>query len=170
MAYTQEPFPDSLSERTVAKYGPGAPFRHRETVRGWIEDIFLRHRHLLELNTTVERALKNNQGEWVITLRKETPAKDYWWEETFDALVVATGHYNVPWIPNIPGIVEFDSRFPGKILHSKHFRGPQEFEGKVCFKHKVSPLGLPRILTVSEARRYRGWVRLFARNHPRDTT
>ncbi|KAM0326977.1 hypothetical protein ACHAQA_006098 [Verticillium albo-atrum] len=132
MSFTQEPFPDKLSERTLAKYGPRAPFRHREVVREWVQDIFVRNGNdkFLELSTTVERAVKNEAGEWVLTLRKETPGKDYWWEERFDALVVASGHYNVPWIPDIPGLVEFDERFPGKILHSKHFRGSENFHGK----------------------------------------
>ncbi|KAM0274377.1 hypothetical protein ACHAQH_007914 [Verticillium albo-atrum] len=133
MSFTQEPFPDKLSERTLTKYGPRAPFRHREIVREWVQDIFVRDGNdkLLELNTTVERAVKTEAGEWVVTLRKETPGKDYWWEERFDALVVASGHYNVPWIPDIPGLIEFDARFPGKILHSKHFRGSESFEGKL---------------------------------------
>ncbi|CRK20906.1 hypothetical protein BN1708_012973 [Verticillium longisporum] len=110
MSFTREPFPDKLSERTLAKYGPRAPFRHREVVREWVQEIFVRNGNdkLLELNTTVERAVKNEQQEWVLTLRKETPGKDYWWEERFDALIVASGHYNVPWIPDIPGIVDFD--------------------------------------------------------------
>ena len=132
MSYTDRPFPDTLSERVLAHYGPGAPFRHRELIREWVEGIFLRdgNDRLLELNTTVERAEKK-AGEWVLTLRKETPGKNYWWQESFDALVVATGHYQVPWFPTIPGLVEYDERFPGRVLHSKHFRDGTKFKGKV---------------------------------------
>ncbi|CRK15454.1 hypothetical protein BN1723_010682 [Verticillium longisporum] len=131
MSFTREPFPDKLSERTLAKFGPRAPFRHREVVREWVQEIFVRNGNdkLLELNTTVERAVKNEQQEWVLTLRTETPGKDYWWEERFDALIAASGHYNVPWIPDIPGLVDYDVKFPGKIQHSKHFRGPESFAG-----------------------------------------
>lgn len=122
MSYTQEPFPDQLSERTLRQYGPGAPFRHRETIRSWVEKIFVKNGtdKFLELGTTVERAVKEGD-EWVLTLRKEGPGKDYWWREWFDALVVATGHYNIPWFPEIPGLAEYDERFPGRIIHSKHF-------------------------------------------------
>lgn len=141
MSYTQEPFPDTLSERVLKKYGPDAPFRHREVVRQWIEGIFLRggyhDKKVLELNTTVERAEKKD-GEWILTLRKETQGgSDYWWQERFDALVVATGHYNVPWFPEVPGLLEYDARFPGRIVHSKHFRNGNKYKGKVSF---VSPL------------------------------
>lgn len=132
MSYTQEPFPDQLSERTLRQYGPGAPFRHRETIRGWVENIFVKNgtEKFLELGTTVEKAVKEGD-EWVLTLRKEGPGKDYWWREWFDALVVATGHYNIPWFPDIPGLAEYDERFPGRIVHSKHFRGAEKFKGKV---------------------------------------
>ena len=132
MSYTQEPFPKDLSERTLEEYGPDAPFRHHSVIRNWIEGIFTRagRNNILELNTTVEKAEKIN-GEWVLTLRKETSARSYWWRESFDALVVASGHYNVPWIPNIPGLVEFEERHPGIILHSKHYREPSKFKGKV---------------------------------------
>ncbi|KAI1391001.1 FAD/NAD(P)-binding domain-containing protein [Hypoxylon trugodes] len=131
MSYTQEPFPNKLSPRTLAEHGPGAPFRHHTVIREWIEGIFSRggHEKLLELNTTVERAEKIG-SEWVLTLRKESSGRNYWWRETFDALVVATGHYNVPWFPNIPGLLEYDEKFPGRIQHSKHFRNSSKFKGK----------------------------------------
>ncbi|KAI2641672.1 FAD/NAD(P)-binding domain-containing protein [Hypomontagnella submonticulosa] len=131
MSYTQEPFPNTLSARTLAEHGPGAPFRHHAVIREWVEGIFARggHEKLVELNTTVERAEKVG-GEWVLTLRKEAGGRNYWWRETFDALVVATGHYNVPWFPNIPGLVEYDRKFPGRIQHSKHFRTAGRYKGK----------------------------------------
>lgn len=133
MTFTQEPFPDTLSETSISRYGPQSPFRHREVIREWIESIFTRggNEGVVELSTTVERAVKNEDGEWVLTLRKESPARDHWWEEKFDSLVVASGHYNVPWLPNVPGMIEYEKRFPGRIIHSKHFRDASDFKGKV---------------------------------------
>ncbi|KAK0631224.1 thiol-specific monooxygenase [Immersiella caudata] len=131
MSYTQEPFPTTLSERVLKKYGPGAQFRHREVIREWVEGIFLRggYDKFLSLSTTVERAEKVN-GEWVLTLRKEGAGRDYWWQEKFDALVVASGHYNVPWLPELEGLLEFDRRWKGRVVHSKHFRKGEEYKGK----------------------------------------
>ncbi|KAI5459229.1 hypothetical protein BGZ63DRAFT_491322 [Mariannaea sp. PMI_226] len=131
MSYTEEPFPDKLSDRAVAEYGPKAPYRHHTVIRDWIETIFTRNGHekLLELNTTVEKAEKIN-GEWTLTLRKAVNSRNYWWRESFDALVIASGHYNVPWLPNIPGLLEYDAKFPGAIIHSKHFRTGEKFKGK----------------------------------------
>ncbi|KAK4176342.1 putative monooxygenase [Triangularia setosa] len=132
MGFTNEPLPPTLSERSVQKYGSDAPFRHREVIRTWIEDIFTRggHEQYLSLSTTVEKAEKVN-GEWVLALRKDGQGdRDYWWQERFDGLVVASGHYNVPWIPETEGLVEFDKRWPGKIQHSKHFRRGEKYKGK----------------------------------------
>ncbi len=132
MSYTKEPFPDALSEYTLAEYGRDAPFRHHTAIRDWVEAIFQRNGNdkLLELNTTVERAVKAGD-EWVLTLRKEEGGQNNWWEERFDALVVASGHYNVPWFPEIPGLLEYSEQFPGRILHSKHLRGPAKFRNNV---------------------------------------
>ena len=132
MSYTQEPFSEKLSERTLAEYGSPAPFRHHTLIRDWVEGIFLRggHDKLLELNTTVERAVKE-KDEWVLTLRKEASGNNYWWRERFDGVVVASGHYNVPWFPDIPGLAEYNECFPGRVLHSKHFRNASGFAGKV---------------------------------------
>ncbi|TDZ24363.1 Thiol-specific monooxygenase [Colletotrichum orbiculare MAFF 240422] len=131
MSFTTEPFPDTLTDRIREKYGDDSPFRGRGHIREWVENIFVRNGHekLLDLSTTVELAEKKG-SEWILTLRKELPGKDQWWQETFDAVVVATGHYNIPWIPDIPGIREYDERFPGRVVHSKHFRGADRFKGK----------------------------------------
>ncbi|CAK7199419.1 hypothetical protein SEUCBS139899_002099 [Sporothrix eucalyptigena] len=55
---------------------------------------------------------------------------DYWWTETFDAAVVASGHYHVPLIPNVPGLIETSNALPGRFEHSKSYRKPNKFAGK----------------------------------------
>ncbi|KAI8945019.1 putative dimethylaniline monooxygenase [Xylaria longipes] len=133
MASTQEPIPQVVSERMKAQHGIDAPFRHREVMREWVEGIFTRGNHLslVELNTTLERAEKVD-GRWVLTLRKSIAGEknDYWWQERFDYLVVATGHFYLPYMPAIPGILGFDEKFPGRILHSKHYPELSHFQGK----------------------------------------
>lgn len=46
--------------------------------------------------------------------------------ETFDYVIVATGHFSTPNVPEYPG---FES-FPGRIMHSHDFRDAAEFAGK----------------------------------------
>ncbi|PYH94701.1 putative dimethylaniline monooxygenase, partial [Aspergillus ellipticus CBS 707.79] len=133
MCFTQEPIPAVLSEHTLAQYGPASPFRSREVMQDWVSSIFTRNKydHLLELGTTVELAERQPEG-WVLTLRKIAPGggKNYWWEERFDAIVVATGHYYLPYIPDIPGLVEYEEKFPGTVKHSKHYRTVEDYRNK----------------------------------------
>ncbi|KAH8881781.1 FAD/NAD(P)-binding domain-containing protein [Thozetella sp. PMI_491] len=133
MAFTQEPIPALVSDRTRSQYGSDAPFRHRELLREWTEDIFTRGAHgsLVEFNTTVELAEKVGD-EWVLTLRKVVSGemRNTWWQETFDAVVVATGHYYLPHIPKIPGLLEYQNKYPERILHTKHYPTAEQFRGK----------------------------------------
>lgn len=45
---------------------------------------------------------------------------------TFDKLVVSTGHFSTPNIPDFEGI----NTFPGEVLHAHDFRGAERFGGK----------------------------------------
>ncbi|KAH6960216.1 putative dimethylaniline monooxygenase [Fusarium avenaceum] len=133
MAFTQEPIPEIVPKKVLPQYGPIPVFRHREVIRNWVEDIFSKNqnRNLIEFNTSVELAEKVGD-EWVLTLRKERPEtnSNYWWQERFDALIVASGHYHLPSIPDIPGLIEYGERFPGRIKHTKHYDTADEFKGK----------------------------------------
>ncbi|KAJ5689291.1 hypothetical protein N7462_003683 [Penicillium macrosclerotiorum] len=49
---------------------------------------------------------------------------------TYDAVVVANGHYTVPNIPDIAGIAAWDKAYPESISHSKLYDSPNPFCGK----------------------------------------
>ena len=51
---------------------------------------------------------------------------DFVFSDTFDYVVVATGHFSVPYIPEYEGM----NSFPGRILHSHDYRNAEEFKGK----------------------------------------
>ncbi|KUJ13570.1 putative dimethylaniline monooxygenase [Mollisia scopiformis] len=134
MAFTHTPFPKDNSADSVRRYGSNNPTRPYQIIERYIEDGFKEYRHLLSLSTTVENVEKVGE-EWVLTLRKANEPlrgehKDYWWQEKFDAVVVATGHYNVPFIPAIWGIDEAVKALPHKFEHSKSFRSPDDYVGK----------------------------------------
>ncbi|PPQ92470.1 hypothetical protein CVT25_009735 [Psilocybe cyanescens] len=86
-------------------------------------------------NTRVELIEKrhNEDGEeegWTLTLKELVPSgrdtlKAIWTKEHFDAVIVATGRYNAPNVPNISGIKEWNDRFPGRIVHSRQYRRPE---------------------------------------------
>lgn len=50
--------------------------------------------------------------------------------QNYDAVALASGHFNIPYIPRIPGIRAWAAAYPGAIAHSKHYRHPARFRGK----------------------------------------
>lgn len=88
-------------------YGPFAP---HHIPRQYIESYFSHHKidSSLCLNTTVEdvsviKRPNRLRERWRLTLRKYDAVRlvDVWWEEEFDAVVLANGHYSVPFVRKI---------------------------------------------------------------------
>lgn len=131
MQFSQEPIPEERSERSILYHGPDTPFRKWDVVQRYIKSLVERRGYsdLISYRTTVERAEKVGT-EWKIILRRDGEQSDYWWVEWFDAVVVASGHFWVPYIPAMEGLEEFEKARPGSVLHSKHFRGREAFRDK----------------------------------------
>jgi hypothetical protein len=131
MSFSQEPIPNVVSEASKELYGSESPFRHWTTIREYIEGLIQRNGYedLIQYNTSVEKAEKIG-SEWQVTLRKSGKKYDYWWQETFDAIVVANGHYSVPYIPPVEGLDELEKSRPGSVIHSKQFRGRDLYRDK----------------------------------------
>lgn len=145
MSFSQEPIPSVRSQWSIDRHGEDTPFRHHSVIRGYIEDLFTQkgHQSLVQYNTTVERAVKDRSSEkWVLTLRRTKNGSrfDHWWNEEFDAVIVASGHYAVPYIPVITGLKEFAARYPGSVEHTKHYRGPEKYRGKVTTRFPLACL------------------------------
>lgn len=112
----------------------------REIVTSYIDSYLRRNlnddRALLRLNTTVEdviriRNIEDDNYHFELTLRKPwSRAKDFWWRERFDAIVISTGHYNIPFIPSVPGLLELQKKFPGVVEHAKFFRSSSPYTNK----------------------------------------
>lgn len=134
MQFSQEPVPQEFSKRSTELYGDKTPFRHWDVMRRYIKSLLERRGYddFVSYNTTVELVEKIGD-EWKVTLRKDGNERDYWWFEWFDAVVVANGHYAVPYIPAVKGLEVFEKSRPGSVLHSKDFRH------RDLFKNRVSP-------------------------------
>ncbi len=135
MSFSQEPFPENRSTLNIQRHGPNSPFRHWKDIESYLQKLVKRNGYekLVEYNTTVELVQKDNKtGKWILTLRQplENGKDDRWWTESFDAVVVAAGHYTVPFIPLIPGLAEMHHNFPGSIEHSKAWRDPEKYRNK----------------------------------------
>ncbi|KAL0263522.1 hypothetical protein SLS55_002502 [Diplodia seriata] len=131
MSFSQEPIPEVRSEWSVAAHGADTPFRHWTVMQKYISDLIQKngYQDYVAYSTAVEKVEKVG-GRWKVILRKAGAESDYWWAEYFDAVVVASGHYNVPYIPNIEGLEDFELQRPGSVLHSKMYRGREAFRGK----------------------------------------
>ncbi|KAG5657756.1 hypothetical protein KAF25_007789 [Fusarium avenaceum] len=118
-------------------YGPFVP---HYVPRQYIENYFSTHKtdEYLSLGTTVEdltqlpAASKNGLKTWKLTLRKYDRLRhvDVWWQEEFDAVILANGHYSVPWVPPVQGLEAYMEKFPGRVVHSKFYRSPWIYANK----------------------------------------
>lgn len=76
------------------------PLIAAEEVKEQIDNLVKRNdlsKHI-RLNSKVERAADNGK-RWKLTIREYRGDKDAWYEEEFDALISAVGHYSLPYIP-----------------------------------------------------------------------
>ena len=53
------------------------------------------------------------------------------YSQEFDAVVMASGHYNAPRIPDIEGLEQWKERWPDRVQHSKGYRKPDVYKGQV---------------------------------------
>lgn len=79
----------------------------------------------IRFETTV-RMVRYNPERGNFTVTAHDLKNDHMYDEDFDHVVVATGHFSVPNAPEYPG---FD-RFNGRVLHAHDFRDAREFIGK----------------------------------------
>lgn len=90
-------------------------------------------------STRVERLHKpKGSKHWTLTLRKLVhipysggKVHAEWWTEEFDAVVIATSTWESAWVPSIPNLGKWAKAYPEQIFHSREYRTPSAFEGKV---------------------------------------
>jgi trimethylamine monooxygenase len=75
---------------------------------------------------TVARHTSYNADTQEFTVTVENLKTHQTETHVFDKLVVATGHFHVPAVPEFEGI----KTFPGEVLHAHDFRGAERFYGK----------------------------------------
>ncbi|OBZ83530.1 Thiol-specific monooxygenase [Choanephora cucurbitarum] len=114
-------------------------FTTHEKILEYLQDYanHFRLNEITEFNTSVEKLeeLPDETG-WNVTVKQFRYTNDTndveieWKQETFDAVVVATGHYHAPFIPNFPGLSEWRKQWPENVIHSKQYRIPEQFKDK----------------------------------------
>ena len=105
--------------KPIASYPPRAVLF--DYIKGRVEKAGVRK--WIQFNTIV-RDVREVDGGFEVTARNEETDTEE--SSVFDHVIVATGHFSVPNVPEYPG---FDT-FNGRILHAHDFRDAREFEGK----------------------------------------
>ncbi|KAM6461831.1 uncharacterized protein PHA67_009706 isoform 1-T3 [Liasis olivaceus] len=83
-------------------------------------------------------------GGWFVTATQH-PESTQQVTEHFDAIMVCTGHYTVPFIPPIPGL----DTFQGRLLHSHSYRCPEPFANQSVVLVGAGPSGVDLALQLS---------------------
>jgi cation diffusion facilitator CzcD-associated flavoprotein CzcO len=119
MRYSDQPFPAD------AQLFP----KHR-TVQQYLEEYAEATRRHIHFETQVVDVRLNDPklGTWDVTTTDLHKCQDL--TQTYDAVVVASGHFTVPFLPAIPGIEIWDQSYPKTISHSKFYDSPEPFAGK----------------------------------------
>jgi cation diffusion facilitator CzcD-associated flavoprotein CzcO len=71
----------------------------------------------IRLGTRVEECVLKSDGRWTVRLQPNGT-------ETFDAVVVCSGHHREAFTPDYPGT------FAGRIVHSSGYKRPEPFRGQ----------------------------------------
>lgn len=104
--------------------------RHEEVmeyIKRYSEDV----RHLISFGTQVLDVRLDTNKRWLVKTQEVAhDGRGKIDEQTFDAVVVASGHFNVPYIPSVPGMEAWNKAYPCSISHSKCYRKPEQYAGK----------------------------------------
>lgn len=119
MAYTDLPFPKDAQV-----------FPKAETVLKYLEDYSRDVRHLLQFHCqVVDISLQDTAaGTWSVSKKDLVTGNIQ--TDIYDAVVAASGHYNVPYLPSIPGISAWNEAYPNSIIHSRFYTNPEHYRDK----------------------------------------
>ncbi|MEF9604846.1 NAD(P)/FAD-dependent oxidoreductase [Paracoccus sp. PXZ] len=76
--------------------------------------------------STVVRHVEYDEDREIFTVTVHDLVKDHMYAEEFDHVIVASGHFSTPNVPEYEGF----STFNGRIVHAHDFRDAREFAGK----------------------------------------
>jgi cation diffusion facilitator CzcD-associated flavoprotein CzcO len=120
MAFSDQPFDNDLPL-----------FPGHEAVLEYLERYANDVRHLIQFHTQVERlrlAATHFSDQWEVITKNLENGKPL--TSTYDAIIVANGHYTIPYVPGIAGVKAWNNANPGIIIHSKAYRKPEDFMRK----------------------------------------
>lgn len=121
--------PGKLMEFAQVHFPGAAPvFPHRDQVHAYLRAYAatIGPGGRVHTATDVVKAVKQ-ADEWVVTV--QSPGSDPH-VERYDAMVVANGHFDVPYIPDVPGVGEWARLAAKTVSHAKYFGDGSAYAGK----------------------------------------
>ncbi|SCU92906.1 LADA_0G00254g1_1 [Lachancea dasiensis] len=132
--YLDTNVPKDLMEYKDLPFPEGSPlFPLREQVYNYIVSCSKEIENLVSFNSEVTKVHYDDDKHIFSILTKDLNTGNIN-TENFDAVAIATGFYDLPFVPNRPGLKEWHSQFPHSVSHAKDFDAPEDFkdiEGKI---------------------------------------
>lgn len=105
-------------------------FPLHDQVLEYIEEYARDVEHLISFRTQVLDARQAEDGRWRVKTQEVVEGGDgAASEDTFDAVAVASGHFDVPYVPPVRGMEDWNRAYPEVITHSKFYRKPEDYAG-----------------------------------------
>ncbi|KAL6872715.1 FAD/NAD(P)-binding domain-containing protein [Trichoderma novae-zelandiae] len=120
MRFSDQPFPPR-----TALFPPIDVMR--EYLLKYAEEV----RDLVQFDAQVETVTPLSEGErttWALEAKSVHDNRII--RDNYDAVVVATGHYSQPLIPDMKNMTEFMEKYPSIVSHSRDYRSPIPFKAK----------------------------------------
>ena len=97
----------------------------------YLQEYSVEVRDLIKFETHVEDVSLvpgTNHDRWTVRTKHSPSEKGA--QGIYDAVIVASGHYDEPHIPPIPGLMSWNAAYPNSAIHSKAYRNPERFRKK----------------------------------------
>lgn len=141
MQYHGIPFPES-----------SWTYPSREDILDYVTRFAQDIRHLIKFCFKVDRVSpRQEEGRERWDLQATSTKSDESFSGSFDAVIIANGHYSTPFLPDVKGIRAFHEAHPGVVTHSKSYRVPDIYRGKKVVVVGNGPSGLDIARQISQA-------------------
>ena len=120
--------PKEFFELPQYHYPENTPsFCHRDFVHDYLKSFAEKFdlNKFVRFETYVEKVVYNSNTEKFSLISKHLPSQESNTEK-FDNIMVCTGHFSTPNVPDFPGM----ESFPGEVIHSHDFRDATKYAGK----------------------------------------
>ncbi|KAH3667952.1 hypothetical protein OGAPHI_001706 [Ogataea philodendri] len=84
----------------------------------------------IRFRSSIEQMYKEEKtGKWVLTVVQTVDGVERWYQEKFDAVVVAVGKFNIPFFAEIDGLPNYAIKHKN-VKHAKSYRKSKDYKDK----------------------------------------